>query len=297
MLRAASRARLALSDSAALVAGFIAGKFNEDGGFKGRAAGSDLYYTVFGIEALMALEAEIHPERIARYLTGFGDGGDLDLVYLACLARCWADTSQIRNVAVEANLRRGIVRHIEAHRSRDGGYAGSRTDRHGTAYGCFLALGAMDGSEALLDCIESLRTPDGGYSNDPTMQVGATPVTAAALTIRHYLDESSDDASAQWLLSQLHPKGGFVAVPVPGSYGMPDLLSTATALHALSLTGVPTRGTSEKCLDFLDSLWSTEGAFAGSWADPALDCEYTYYGLLALGHLSGPDDADKGPGE
>ena len=29
------------------------------------------------------------------------------------------------------------------------------------------------------------------------------------------------------------------------------------------------------------------GDIAACWADPALDCEYTYYGLLSLGHLSG----------
>ena len=42
----------------------------------------------------------------------------------------------------------------------------------------------------------------------------------------------------------------------------------------------------EPCLDFVDSLWSARGGFVGSWEDDALDCEYTYYGLLALGHLS-----------
>ena len=42
----------------------------------------------------------------------------------------------------------------------------------------------------------------------------------------------------------------------------------------------------EKCLDFIDTLWMNEGGFCGSWLDQALDCEYTYYGLLALGHLS-----------
>ena len=32
--------------------------------------------------------------------------------------------------------------------------------------------------------------------------------------------------------------------------------------------------------------WTNAGGFYGSWADNTLDCEYTYYGLLALGHLS-----------
>src|SRR5439155_373210 len=36
----------------------------------------------------------------------------------------------------------------------------------------------------------------------------------------------------------------------------------------------------------LKFLETNEGAFHGQWADDHVDCEYTYYGLLALGHLS-----------
>jgi hypothetical protein len=36
----------------------------------------------------------------------------------------------------------------------------------------------------------------------------------------------------------------------------------------------------------VDSLWDATGGFHGNWTDDMLDCEYTYYGLLALGHLS-----------
>ncbi len=329
MLRAANRGRLVLGDSAALAAGFIAGQFNEDGGFKGRSGQSDLYYTVFGVEALLALGVEVDRARIAMYLRQFGDGDSLDLVHLACLARCWADVSESQGVHIEAPLRDGILQRLEGYRCPDGGYSNSSGAQRGTIYGCFLALGAyqdlnwdMDDVTALArrgglaDCVESLRTSDGAYSNDPTIRIGATPATAAALTILHYLNKPISGASVEWLLSQLHPKGGFVpwrglpareitarpvpseacpepsrkvegmAVPHAGSFGMPDLLSTATALHALALAGVSLDKISERCLDFLDSLWSAEGAFRGSWADPTLDCEYTYYGLLSLGHLS-----------
>ena len=41
----------------------------------------------------------------------------------------------------------------------------------------------------------------------------------------------------------------------------------------------------EPCIDFVDSLWSGRGSFHGHWADDELDSEYTFYGLLALGHL------------
>ena len=57
-------------------------------------------------------------------------------------------------------------------------------------------------------------------------------------------------------------------------------------LHALAGLEYPLGEIKEPCLDFIDSLWTSRGAFYGHWADDTLDCEYTYYGLLALGHLS-----------
>jgi hypothetical protein len=67
---------------------------------------------------------------------------------------------------------------------------------------------------------------------------------------------------------------------------MPDLLSTAVALHALNDTHCDIGPMKEHCLDYLDTLWTARGGFFGSWEDDALDLEYTYYGLLSLGHLS-----------
>ena len=85
-----------------------------------------------------------------------------------------------------------------------------------------------------------------------------------------------------WLLARSHPKGGFSATE---DAPMPDLLSTATALHALSGQHVSVEHLKEQTLDFLDTLW-TGKAFCGNWADDEPDCEYTYYALLAMGHLS-----------
>lgn len=67
---------------------------------------------------------------------------------------------------------------------------------------------------------------------------------------------------------------------------MPDLLSTAVGLHCLDGLQFPLANVQDACLDFIDSLWTAEGGFHGTWDDEVLDIEYTYYGLLALGHLS-----------
>ncbi len=279
MLQVARLARKQLGESADLVARFLLAQRNDDGGFRDRAGASDLYYTVFGLEGLIALCIDPPAEETAAYLRSFGDGESLDFVHLACLARCWADVSRgLSHVPVDA-----ISRRIETHRSPDGGY-------NGTLYGCFLALGAyqdlrreMPERARLLDCIRRLQAADGGYANQPGATVGQTPATAAAATLLRQLDQPAPPALGQWLLERCRPAGGFFASP---QAPIPDLLSTATALHALAGLHVALDGIREPCLDFIDSLWTNQGAFYGNWADDSLDCEYTYYALLALGHLT-----------
>ena len=290
MLTAASRAKNLLADSTDLVANFIRGQMNDDGGFKDRAGQSDLYYMVFGIEALLALQADVSREKSLSFLHKFRDCESLDLVHLACLVRCLANLGQL---TIGANIANQILPYVERYRCNDGGYSNSMGAEQGTAYGCFLALAAyqdlnmdMQDSSAVVKCVQSLQRPDGAYTNAQSSRIGSAPATAAALTVLHYLNEPISDSSVDWLLSCFHPKGGFAVMPTSQVNGLPDLLSTATVLHALSLIEVSTDNMKEQCLDFLDSLWSSKGGFRGNWADEILDCEYTYYGLLALGHLS-----------
>ena len=136
----------------------------------------------------------------------------------------------------------------------------------------------------LIRSLKRLETPDGAWSNAPGLPTGALNATAGAVTLIQHLGFPINSAVGDWILAQQHREGGFVAVP---RAPMPDLLSTATALHALAC--MERRLTSEmhgRCLDFIDTLWSAEGGFHGNWADDSLDAEYTFYGLLALGHLS-----------
>ena len=90
MLQVARLAPTQLGESRDLVAGFLREQLNPDGGFQDRSGTSDLYYTVFGLDALIALQEDPPVEQTAAYLDGFGDGAGLDFVHLACLARGWA---------------------------------------------------------------------------------------------------------------------------------------------------------------------------------------------------------------
>jgi len=287
MLQVARLAPKVLGESADKVAAFLRSQMNTDGGFKDRAGTSDLYYTVFGIEGLFALRADLPAQLVEKYLRSFGAGENLDLVHIACLARCWA---MLPRELLEDRVRDAILAHVESHRSADGGYNGTTGSETGTIYGCFVALGAyqdlgreIPDSGGIVRCIESLRTDDGGYANQRELPMGLTPSTAAAVTILRHLDQPVDPKLADWLLARAHNEGGFFATPAAP---IPDLLSTATALHALAVMQADFSKVKEPTLDFIDTLWSSQGGFFGNWEDDTLDCEYTYYGLLSLGHLS-----------
>lgn len=274
---ATGKAKKLLGDSAGLVADFLCSQINQDGGFRGRSADSDLYYTMFGIEALCALGVEIPYERISCYLRNFHSDSSLDFVHLCCLARCLAYVSSddIDGDLVDS-IKGGVDEYFAENRS---------------AYACFLALGAyqdlgvsMPDQKGVVSSLGLLKTPDGGYANEPDISVGSVPATAAAVSVLHYLGKSVPDDTVGWLLKCFSPDGGFLAMP---KAPVADLLSTATALYTLSLVGADIANLRERCLDFVDTLWDGKGGFCGSIADGTCDCEYTFYGLLALGHLSG----------
>src|SRR5436853_601733 len=90
MLQVARLAPDLLKEAGERVAAFVREQFNDDGGARDRAGKSDLYYTVFALEGLIALQQELPAERIRAWLSGFGVGDGLDFVHLTCLARCWA---------------------------------------------------------------------------------------------------------------------------------------------------------------------------------------------------------------
>ncbi len=282
-------ARLApnlLRDSAELVAEFVRSQQTANGGFADREGRSDLYYSVFGLEDLVALRQPVPTSPVTSYLGSFGRGDDLDFVHLCCLARAWASVGETDEATP---ARRAIPARLEGHRTPDGGYNAADATR-GSAYGAFMALGAyqdVGGSppdpHAMVEALDRLRTADGGYANEAGVTVGNVPATAAAVAVLHQLGRPIPRDAGDFLMGCHHREGGFFPSP---SGPVPDLLATATALHALVTMHRDIAPIKEPCLDFLDTLWTSRGGFLGNWADATLDLEYTFYGLLALGHLS-----------
>lgn len=288
MLQVARLGPKVLGEAADLVRDFYQSQLSPEGAGRDRDGNPDLYYTVFALSGFEALDLEIPLERVAGFLRTFGNGESLDLVHGTALARCW---SILGKKHLPRGLAKPLLARVESFRKPDGGYDGDLKRPNGTAYGSFLALGAYQDLGKLppkplriIQSLKRLETPDHAWNNSPGMKIGSTNPTAGAVILARHLHLPVSEAVGEWLLARLHPQGGFTAVP---NAPMPDLLSTATALHALAALDLrlsqPQR---ERCLDFVDSLWSAEGGFHGHWADDHLDAEYTFYGLLALGHLS-----------
>jgi len=250
MLQVARLAPSLLGDACDAVGAYLVSQFNDDGGARDRAGHSDLYYTVFALEGLIALQREL-PAHVGGFLRRFGGGDGLDLVHLCCLARCWA---ALREPPPD------LAGRVDECWNRDSVYHG------------FLVWGALQ---------DLGRTP-APFPLHGASLAQTTPTVAAAVTLRRQMQLPVPAEMVDWLLARVHPAGGFTATE---GTAMPDLLSTATALHALSGQQVSFAHLKEPTLDFLDTLW-TGKAFCGHWADDEPDCEYTYYGLLAMGHLS-----------
>ena len=288
LLQVARLAPRLLGDSTELVRDFFRRQLSPDGAGFDRAGRPDIYYTIFALAGLQALDAEVPREKVETFLRSHADGASLDFVHLSALARCW---SVVGKETMPRGLDRTLLERLETFRKPDGGYEGDAKLAHGTAYGAFVALGAYQDLGhtpphplKLIQNLKRLETPDGAWSNVPGAPLGATNATAGAVTLIRHLGFPVNERVGDWLLAQAHAQGGFLAVP---GAPMPDLLSTATTLHALAAMErrLPSE-VHERCLDFLDSLWDARGGFHGHWADDHLDAEYTFYGLLALGHLS-----------
>ena len=288
MLRLCKRAPAVLGGLRPRVERFVSDQLCSDGGFRGRGDASDLYYTSFGIECMLALEMPLPAASLHRFVEGYGGGEGLDLVHLSCLARC---QRRLQGAGGELPYRRELVERIDAYRSDDGGYSTVMGAPRLSVTGSFLALtGRHDlgapppDSGPFVAALPALRSADGGYANEGSLEAGTTLAVAGVVALLGWLGERGDAASLEWLREQRGSDGGFLGSPhTPFS----DLLSTATVLYALQQHGVSLAEMSETIMEFVDGLVEPSGGYGGTWFDDIADVEYTYYALMVQGCLAG----------
>ena len=114
MLQVGRVAPKVLGESADLVRNFLLSQQNPDGGFRDRDGQSDLYYTVFGMDALAVFHAEPDMRTAEQFLLKHEEGEGLDLVHLSCLCRCWGT---LGNAQMPKGLRKALLTRLEAFKS------------------------------------------------------------------------------------------------------------------------------------------------------------------------------------
>ncbi len=313
----AAAAAQALDDEARLaIAEYLFAQESGSGLFKDRKGEPDVYYTFFALAALISLKQEPNIARLQKTLRSL-PAEDLDLIHLSCLVRLhlWcnvlslmslkrlhkillsfnplyqAGSKALRLMQPPDKQEKALLAKLETFRTPDGGFAMKPGATVSNPYAAFLAWQtyadagvSMPESAAVLRSIETCRARDGAFASAPDLAHGTTPVTAAVLLLQQALGEETEQRLYDWLRGRWDQFGGFYAGP---DAPVPDLLSTGVSLFTLSRLGhqfCPCER--DPATDFVTLHWNDDGGFCGTLTDPRSDCEYTFYGLLALGCLA-----------
>jgi geranylgeranyl transferase type-2 subunit beta len=276
---------------------------NPDGGFGGRAGGSDLYYTAFalrGLAVLGALDARV-ANRAAEFLRQSLNRPAavvdfFSLLYAALLLQMSGGPDVF--AAATPDWPRRASDTLETFRTADGGYGKAPGAAAGSTYQgflvglCYQVLGRdLPRPHDLVHFVMSRRRGDGGFVEFGPLPRGATNPTAAAVGLLQLLEPDVGPlapdvatAAAEFLVGMADPSGGFRA---NARAPLPDLLSTFTAAWTLSQLGHAHRLDCDALGGFVRSLERSEGGFWGviAW-DECCDVEYTFYGLGSLALLA-----------
>ncbi len=252
LIETVARSRDCIDDEARRkTIGFIKGKWNRDGGVRGRSGESDLYFTAFAAMVMRALEGPVPKFRLWRYLRSFGDGESLDIAHLFCLIR-------LRSIfPVSARIKQRLLATLH------GKTADSATDL------LFKVI--------MTEYLQAGDRPDARLAiqdSDNTSDLAATAV----------VNGSPDQTAAAALMGRWCATGGFYP---NNRRDIPRLESTAKALFALRVLGADLEELRAPCIDFVESLRRADGGYVASDMDDTTDVENTFYALFSIGCLAG----------
>jgi hypothetical protein len=250
--------------------------------FVGRHDAGDLYYTFFGLILSAISNAKIDLRACTRALTNI-DFNSLDLVHGCAWLRC---QRLLQFLSLPRLIRSKAIAYstVKADRvqnqhiqwlSKLPASAFPQSDPN-APYSQFLqtTLHADFGLDFETANIKRYRLQSGLYTNFKDDSAYAVNATASAL----FLISGNDRVQTAMALRDLQEAdGSFKAIEnAPNK----DLLSTGTAIFALSQCGYPAMCSAKS---FLRDCVRENGLFAATADDPGSDLEYTVYALLALG--------------
>lgn len=287
ILKVISRAPERLSEKGIdRIGSYLTSRLAPGGGFYNRAEEPDLYYSLFGLSCAFVLGLNLPLDNTRHWLTGI-KADNLSLIDLSSLCKSLALLSMIEQHDFLTPAANEILNRLNHFRSDDGGYSyAGRT----FPYAAFLAMNIFQDlqcpvpdPEPLLAAILRCRQTDGRFSNPESISSGLLLSTVAALMTLRQLTGNIDKTALNWVRNQFCSNGGFKADP---NSELPDMLSTAVALFALKICDSDIDDLKPRSQQFVEDHWLENGSFSATLLDEIGDCEYCYYGLLALGALS-----------
>lgn len=278
-------------------ANYILGAQKSDGGWGGREGESDPYYSSFALRTLAflgMLEGDV-AQRSAAFLKGklnsFQSIVDLlALVYSCKLLEASIGLNVMSESRKDWSERLGSL--LNQLRRPDGGYAKTFEGQAGSTYQTFLVLLCLQLIEQEVPEPEMVhrflmgqKQEDGGFLEIRVgKRAGVNPTAAAigALRVLGQLSEELCQETGEFLADMQTDSGGFQAnARIP----LPDVLSTFTACVTLLDMNRLHWIKADAADRYVRSMARPAGGFAGFELDPAMDVEYTFYGLGALAIL------------
>ena len=268
-------------------AAFVLSRQQADGGFAGRAGGSDVYYTGFAVQALSLLDslAGEPARRCAAFLEACRPADIIEQVQLLHAAL-------LLDAPCEASAA-ALGEFIESFRAADGGYGKRPGAADGSTYWSYLAALCYDQVGArppdrrrLRAFLRGRQCADGGFSETGHAETGSTNATAAGIglaALTGLLALPMIPPALRFLAGTQSPMGGFVAT---GRVPMPDLLSTFTVVVALTEARAAGQVDLAAAAAFAESCADAAGGYRAAPWDDAADVEYTFYGLGCRGLLA-----------
>lgn len=273
---------------------WIASKQQSDGGFPGRDAGSDLYYTSFALRSLALLDGlgGSVATRVAQFLQARLGGQEtvldfLSLLYSGFLLRTATGLDVFSHLPADWLNR--VAHWLESLRRDDGGFAKGPDGQAGSTYHSFLVLltlqlidKPLSEPNRLVEFLLRQRAPEGGFLEIRVAKRAGTNPTAAAvaaLEILGALTEEIRQETIVFLTEMQTEEGGLRA---NGRIPVADLLSTFTGAWTMDRLGALDAIDLHRLHDYVRRLEGDQGGFRAGEFDTTNDVEYTFYGLGTL---------------